>query len=136
MFSKDIIDSVEILNIQYKTRRRYVTAEYPIIEINIEEKVHRVCFRLFYINDEYFEIQNPTYHYYSKISHYDFKTGESRWSRDKGLIFSVIRDLKICGLWDLVRNKDFIKINEHNDHSNRSLLQQELDNVLKEDEDE
>ena len=136
MFSKDIIDSVEVLNIQYKTRRRYVTAEYPIIEINIEEKVHRVCFRLFYIDDEYFEIQNPTYHYYSKISHYDFKTGESRWSRDKGLIFSVIRDLKICGLWDLVRNKDFIKINEHNDHSNRSLLQQELDAILKNDEDE
>lgn len=132
MFPIEIMTAVEFLNNKYKERRRIVEASYPIIEINIEEKKHRICFQLFYINDEYLEIQNPTYHYYSKISHYDFKTGERRWSRDKGTIFSVINDLKICGLWKFIRNKDFLQINEYNEHTDKNLLKQYLKVIMEE----
>jgi hypothetical protein len=133
MFSESIINSVDILNRHYEKRKRFVEASYPIIEITIEEKKHRVSFRLFFLEDKYFEIQNPTYHYFSKISHFDFKTGERRWSRDKKMIFSIISDLKLCGLWEMVKNKDFLKINDFNDNIDREKLKNELDRVINED---
>jgi hypothetical protein len=130
MFPSYILDSVEILHRRYKTVKRFVKASYPIIEITLEEKLHKVCFQIFYINDEYLEIQEPTYHYYSKISHYDFYRGERRFSRNKGRLFTVIADLKMCGLWELVKNKDFIKINEHNENTDKEILEKELSSII------
>lgn len=133
MFPPDIIKSVQVLQRKYKGRRRYIRASYPIIELTIDEKVHRVCFQLFYMGDKYFEIQNPTYEYFSRISHYDFHRGETRFSRNKDVLFTVIADLKMCGLWELVSNKDFIKVNEHNANSDKKKLEEELGSIIGED---
>lgn len=130
MFPSYVLESVDILRRRYKNVKRFVKASYPIIEIIFEEKIHKICFQLFFINDEYFEIQEPTYSYYSKISHYDYHRGERRYSRNKGHLFTFIADLKMCGLWELVKNKDFIKINEHNERTDKEILERELGSII------
>lgn len=130
MFPPNIENAVEVLRRRYTRTKRTIRAEYPIIEITFEDKSHRVIFQLFYINDEYLEIQNPRYQYFSKISHYDFDIKENRWSRNKKIIFSAISDLKSCGLWDLVRNKDFIRVNKNNKNIDKKRLKEELRDIL------
>jgi hypothetical protein len=130
MFPPIILDAVDNLMHKYGRKKRRITAAYPIIEITVEESTRITCYQLFFIDDEYLEIQNPTYQYYSKISHYDFKGSEQRWSRDKRTVFSIIEDLKDCGLWEMVRNKDFIKINEKNTHSDKEALKKEIGDII------
>jgi hypothetical protein len=130
MFPPEVLRYVQVLQRKYKGRRRYVRALYPIIEITIDEKLHRVCFQLFFMGDQFFEIQNPTYHYFSKISHYDFHSGEKRFSRNKDVLFTVISDLKLCGLWGMISNKDFVKVNEHNVNSDKKRLEKELGEII------
>jgi hypothetical protein len=64
--------------------------------------------------DDSFELQEPTYRYYSKISYYDFRRPEARWTRNKNLLFSLIRNLKRSGFWERLSNKDFLVVNKSN----------------------
>lgn len=130
MFPPIILDAVDNLMHRYGRMKRRIIAAYPIIEIIVEERTRTTNYQLFFINDEFLEIQNPTYQYYSKISHFDFNGSEQRWSRDKRTIFSIIEDLKDCGLWEMVRNKDFIKINEKNIHSDKEALKKEIRDII------
>jgi hypothetical protein len=130
MFPPNILDAVEILRCKYVRLKRNVIVAYPIIEITIKESLRLTCYQLFYINDEYFEIQKPTYQYFPRISHYDFKDNEQRWSRDKRTLFSIILDLRDCGLWEFVRNKDFIKVNDNNKYSDKKALEKKLGDIL------
>jgi hypothetical protein len=68
--------------------------------------------------DNTFELQEPVYRYYSKISFYDFKRPENRWTRDKGLLFSIINNLKRSGFWEKISNKDFLIVNSYNKKAN------------------
>jgi hypothetical protein len=85
------------------------------------------CEHLFFdLKTGSFEIQAPSYKYYSKISHYDYNKSERRWMRNKDLIFSIIKKLKISGIWDHVSNKDFIIVNSSNKKSNHKQLLKDL----------
>jgi hypothetical protein len=116
MFPETINTSVYALRNIYRGRRNCVLADYPIIEITRYEKNKEVSIKLFYSSStNTFEIQPPNTKYYNKISFFDFKNPEHRWVRNKDVLFPFIKDLKKCGLWDLVSNKDFLIINEHNE---------------------
>jgi hypothetical protein len=135
MFSKEIEEAVSLLSELYqcRNRKRSVIAKYPIIEIYILEQKRNILFNLYYIHDQYLEIQVPTYQYLPRISHYDFKKKESRWVRNKGIIFSFVRDLKYCGLWNFVINKDFLIINENNEFFDKDKAIDNLKKVLDDD---
>ena len=128
MFSEDIETAVNKLNdlFRHSNRKRLVIAKYPIIEINIFERSRTVTFNLFYIHDQYLEIQVPTYRFLPKVSHYDFKAKEKRWIRDKAILFSFIKDLKYSGLWDFVINKDFLVVNENNEYFDKEKAEKIL----------
>jgi hypothetical protein len=116
MFSEAILTAVYALRNFYKGRRNCVSANYPIIEIIKYDKNKEISIKLFYSSDtDTFEIQPPDSKHYSKISFYDYKKPEHRWIRNKGFLFPFIKDLQRCGLWDLISNKDFLIINEHNE---------------------
>ena len=131
MFSEGIQEAVEFLVNRYKSTRRTIQADYPIIEICYLQKDRKITFSLFYLEDNYLEIQVPTYHYYPKISHYDFKRKEKRWVRNKYYLFTFITDLKLSGLWGYVRNKDFIVVNENNENLNVDKATIRLNEILK-----
>jgi hypothetical protein len=69
-----------------------------------------------------FEVQAPTYKYYSRISHYDYNRTERRWLRRKDYLFELIKQLKFCGLWEWVSNKDFIVVNSFNQNTDHKKL--------------
>ena len=88
---------------------------YPIIEIIKWFKDKELSLKLFYFDStNTIEMQPPDVKFLSKISYYDFNKPERRWVRNKTFLFSIINNLKTCGLWDLVSNKDFITINMYN----------------------
>ena len=123
-FSKEILEKVYTIKQLYESHKNdYVEATYPVIEIKKFFKDKELSIRMIYDNrDKTFELQSPTYQYYSKISHYDFKRPEARWTRDKGFLFSLITNLKASGFWDMISNKDFLIVNRMNKNSNPKEL--------------
>lgn len=118
-FSKEIMVSIGLLSKFYDFGKNLVKVNYPIVEIVKYSKAHETSIVLLYDSvDNTFELQEPVYRYYSKISFYDFKRPENRWTRDKELIFSIINNLKKSGFWDKISNKDFLIVNSYNKRAN------------------
>lgn len=116
MFSEIIKECVLNLRAIYKGRRNCVLMNFPIIEILKYSKDKELSIKLFYYpNSGTFEIQPADSKFCSKISYFDFSRSERRWTRDKRFLFSTISELKQCGLWELISNKDFLGINYNNE---------------------
>ena len=131
MFPDYITEAVQKLRRFYKCKRSLVISNYPIIEIIKITQNEEVSLKLFYrYSDGVLELQPPDRQYHSKISHYDFNKTERRWARKKEILFSFIADLKRCGLWELVANKDLFVINSFNDKINERKITQILDEVM------
>jgi len=133
-FSKEIMDCIHNLRQFYEgaSKNDYVEATYPVIEILKMFKEREMSVRLIFDSgDKTFEIQAPTYHYFSKISHYDYNKPENRWTRDKDFLFNLIRNLKHSGLWEMVSNKDFLVVNSFNKRTNPKELWKALKEIEK-----
>jgi len=116
MFSEDVLAIVFALRELYKSKKNCVSVNYPVIEIFKYSQNKEMSVKLFYSSStNTFEIQPPDSKHYSKISFYDYKKPEHRWTRNKEFLFSLIKDLQRCGFWDLISNKDFLIINAYND---------------------
>jgi hypothetical protein len=103
-----------------------------IVKYEKEERgsEREISIKLFFdYKTETFEIQAPTYKYYSRISHYDYNKTERRWLRNKDYLFSLIRNLKNCGLWEMVSNQDFIVVNNFNKKINSERVLKILEGV-------
>jgi hypothetical protein len=129
-FPETVLQCVHTLRQLYADSRNCVVISYPIVEIIKYNQDNQTSLKLFYnFKDETFEIQAPSYSYYSKISHYDFNRTERRWVRDKGYLFTIIRNLKFCGIWDMVSNKDFLVVNSFNKNTNSKELLKALKEI-------
>ena len=128
-FDVDILSCVKKLRDKYQRQRTCVILNYPVIEIVKFMRDKEVSTKLSY-GDSGLELHAPDQKYYSKISHYDFRTIERRWTRDKGYIFSTIRDLKFCGLWQYISNKDFLMVNTHNENADPKKLKTILKKII------
>jgi hypothetical protein len=130
-FNEHILDFVDLLRIRYKNTRTCVIVEYPMIEIVKFLRDQEVSMKLIFDGDnETFEIKAPDQKFYSKVSHYDFRMVERRWTRDKQYIFSLIKDLKYCGLWKYISNKDFLVVNPHNEKAKPKELKTILKKII------
>lgn len=131
-FPDAVLQSIDTLRSEIGSNRKNILiASYPFLEVIMVNRVsggeREISLKLFYdLKSNTLEIQAPTYKFYSKISHFDYNQSERRWSRDKNIIFKIIRCLKASGLWDFISNKDFIVVNEHNKNSNHKQLLKDL----------
>jgi hypothetical protein len=130
-FPDTVMQCVHILTQFYANSRNYIIVSFPIIEIIKYNKEKEISVKLFFdFKTETFEIQAPTTKYYSKISHYDYKNmTERHWTRNKGYLFSLIGNLKFCGLWDMISNKDFLVVNSYNKNADPKRLLKILKDV-------
>lgn len=132
-FPQNIMGKLVVLKNVYEksTRVGVIDINYPIVEIKKQYIDKEISIKLFYDDTtESFEIQAPTYKYFSKISHYDFRVTERRWCRSKEVLFCVIKNLQRCGLWGNISNKDFIIVNSSNERTNPEKLKEILDAIL------
>jgi hypothetical protein len=111
---------------------------YPIIEIikywKMSGMERETSTKLFYSQETGgFEMQAPNQKYFTKISYYDYSMPERRWTRSMGQIFPLIRDLKMCGLWDYISNKDLIIINQFNEKASPEKRKKVLNLLLADD---
>jgi hypothetical protein len=134
MFPENIIESVHELRRHYKGKKTCVIMNYPILEIVIIHSDRELSLKLFYFpKTNTFEIQPMDGKYCQKISFYDYRNkNERRWVRNKELLFSIITNLKKCGLWEMVSNKDFLTINEHNEKKSASDRDFDLQQIISE----
>lgn len=123
MFSEEIMNKLQELKKIYRRKKTFVAVNYPIVEITKYISDKEVSLKLFYFSEKNsFEMQPPDHRFYSRISHYDYKKIERRWTRDKSLLFPFIMDLKESGLWEYVSNKDIIIVNSFNKNTNTEKL--------------
>jgi hypothetical protein len=120
-FNVEILSCIKKLRERYRNSRTCVILNYPVIEIVKFMRDQEISTKLSYDSDG-FEFHAPDQRYYSKISHYDFRMAERRWTRNKHYIFSIIKDLKYCGLWPYISNKDFLMVNSHNENTDPKKL--------------
>lgn len=128
LFPTEIAEELEALQYIYSAYKGgVIEIFYPIVQIRKINSKKEISIKLFYDHESNsFEVQAPTYRYYSKISYYDFKTPEHRWIRNKDVLFSLIKNLKKCGLWNKISNKDFLMVNEYNPKVNFDKLSKML----------
>jgi len=133
-FSDDIVQCVYRLRERYGTRRNCVVITYPIIEIIKYFKDREYSTKLFYDPKTHtFEMQAPDHKFVTKISYYDYQRSERRWTRSINHIFPLVKDLKACGLWVYIANKDFIVLNQLHTRASNSKRQKMLDLLISED---
>lgn len=72
----------------------------------------------------------PSYIYQSAISHYTSSENESRFCRNKTLLFQLIRYLKHTGAWNFIDNINFLKVNTLNKNVEEKELQLALKGIL------
>lgn len=136
-FPSEVIDAVYCLRNKYKNSKHCVVMTFPILEIILIEeqrgRAREISTKFFFnYSTNTFEMQAPDHRYYPKISHYDFNKTERRWSRNKQYIFKLIRDLKFCGLWKFISNKDIIIVNAFNEKADPIELFNTLEKLTKE----
>lgn len=132
-FSEDIIRCVYQLRERYGTRRNCVVVTYPIIEIIKYANDKEFSTKLFYDPEtNTFEMQAPDHQFVSKISYYDYNSPERRRTRNINYLFPLIKDLKACGLWDYISNKDLVVLNPLNTRASDSKRKKMLDLLLTE----
>ena len=132
-FPAEIVDAVYALRQLYRSRRNYVVMNFPVIEVVsiVRKKAifdKTISTKLFYnISTNTFTLQAPDTEHRSSVSYFDYSVKERHLTRDKDLLFALIRDLKKVGLWDYVSNKDMIIVNTFNSKTDPDQLW----NVLK-----
>jgi hypothetical protein len=77
-----------------------------------------------------FWIRPPSYLFRSKISFFEYNEDETRWTRNKYLIYSIIKVLKKTQIWDAIENKDFFKVNENRPDIIRDKALKEMETIL------
>jgi hypothetical protein len=131
-FPNEILNAVDELRKRYRSKSHCVIAAYPIIEIIKVSSSIDISTKFFYdFSTKTFEMQAPDHRFHSKISHYDFRKAERRWIRNKGHLFTLIRDLKHSGLWQFISNKNMIIVNSLNDKANPEELLLQLNKITK-----
>lgn len=131
-FPEDILLGVCKMRKMYVGRKHSVAANFPVIEIIRYMQDREISTKLFYFIDKgTMEIQAPDQRFYSKISHYDYRSAERRWVRNKEYLFSLIKDLKKSGLWEYVLNKDFFIVNSFNKKTDPEALLKILNDIVK-----
>lgn len=130
-FPESVQGCVQRLAELYAKTKNYVVVSFPVLEIVKYNNQKEVSLKLFFdFKTETFEIQAPTVKFFSKISHYDYKNRTERhWIRNKGYLFAIISNLRACGLWDMVSNKDFLTINSYNEKADPKKLLKMLDAI-------
>jgi hypothetical protein len=78
--------------------------------------------------DEY-HLVFPSYVFISSISHFTSTEDEMRYCRNKVLLLNVLRTLKETGAWTYIVNKQFVKVNNYNENSNKEELQEMLKGI-------
>ncbi len=132
MFPDSVIEAVHELRRTYQGSKTCVVVNYPIIEIMQIQKDKELSIKLFYFpGTDTFEIQPMDSLHYQKISFYDYRKKERRWIRNKGLLFSTIKHLQHCRLWEMISNKDFLTINENNERASIQSRDINLQQILK-----
>lgn len=132
MFTEEIVQPVFYLRGMYKGKKNCVVMTYPIIEITKFFLHREVSIKLYYYQStNTFEIQPPDQKFYNKISYYDFSQTERRWIRNKRYLFEIIKDLKTCGLWGMISNKDFMVINPNYEISTEDSRAEVLKKLIK-----
>lgn len=133
MFPEEITAGVRLLQEKYKTHkaRDYVVMNFPIVEIIKYHKDREISVKLFYFPmSKTFEMKPPDQRFYSKNSYYDFNKPERRWLRNRDFIFTLVRDLKSCNLWEYVSNQDTIVVNVFNKRSDPEKLKDILKDLI------
>jgi hypothetical protein len=131
-FPNEILNAVDELRKRYRSKSHCVIAAYPIIEIIKVSSSIDISTKFFYdFSTKTFEMQAPDHRFHSKISHYDFRKAERRWIRNKGHLFTLIRDLKHSGLWQFISNKNMIIVNSLNEKANPEELLLQLNKITK-----
>jgi hypothetical protein len=129
-FPDRVLEGIQKLRDRYSGKKHTVAANFPIIEIIKYMDDREISTKLFFfVDSNTVEIQAPDQRFYSKISYYDFRSTERRWVRNKGYLFALVHDLKLCGLWEYVSNKDFLVVNSFNPRANQDELLKLLDEI-------
>ena len=134
-FNPIIIECVKKLREKYASRRHCVMMAYPIIEVLKYSRTNRVetevSTKLFYYpQTNSFEMQASDQRYYSKLSYFDYDRAERRWNRNMNHLFPLIKDLKECGLWDYISNKNLLILNQYNNKADEKKRVKLLDLIL------
>jgi len=65
-------------------------------------------------SNEGFWLEPPSYNFKSSTSHFDYVDDETRLTRNKGVIISLVKDLQQTEAWDYIVNKNFFVPNKNN----------------------
>ena len=123
-FPESAMQCIQKLVELYADSKNYVVISFPVLEIIKYNYKKEVSIKLHYdFKTETFEIQAPTVKFFSKISHYDYNNKTERhWIRNKNYLFAIINNLRTCGLWNIVSNKDFLTVNSYNKKIDSKIL--------------
>lgn len=77
-----------------------------------------------------YTLEHPNYEYINRISHFRALKKEIRLSLNKIYLYSIIRALKRAGIWPLIQNQNFLKVNTNNQKSNKRKVRRELAAML------
>lgn len=77
-----------------------------------------------------FWIRPPSYLFKSKTSFFEYNEDETRWTRNKWLIFSTVQILKKNLIWEAIENKEFFRVNENRPEEIRKKADKELGLIL------
>ena len=75
-------------------------------------------------------LEHPNYEYVNRIAHFRSVKKEIRLSLNKTYLASVIEALRKAGVWPLILNQDFLKVNNKCKKSNKGKVKKELANLL------
>ena len=79
-----------------------------------------------------YSVQPATYRFRSANYHYDYATGERRFSRNKQVLKSLFKALKESTIAGYIHNLDtFLVVNEGNRKSDKEKLKKELKTIVK-----
>lgn len=77
-----------------------------------------------------FWIRPLSYTFSSSKSFFDYQEDEMRWTRNKVIIESVVKKLKMSPVWKMIENKEFLKVNDGNKRVNKRVVKDMLNEVL------
>lgn len=69
-----------------------------------------------------YKIVPPTYKFTGVTSHFSYVDDELRMFRDKNLIIKIVTTLQNSGVWDILSNQEFFKVNAANRRSDHKKL--------------
>lgn len=88
-----------------------------------------IQFILTYSKGKYL-LEHPNYEYVNRVAHFRSIKKEIRLSLNKTYLASVIGALRNAGVWPLILNQDFLKVNNRCKKSNKGKVEKELANLL------